>query len=180
MYLITNENTGTRHVMKDAGITLCGIYIQDYTVPLPIYNKKFIEDEEVMCRKCHHIILSNQNVRKDLGLPAKICKHEKCVYHMKGAASYCCNACYSDVVDSRRLKQEEDEMDSLREKMLEELDEMIKSHKTNRPVKLEKKALKLLKYFVKEHASVYKTTNLSTILTEVIENYDGYLKESLF
>lgn len=71
-------------------------------------------------------------------------------------------------------------MEKLRADVIKDLNIMIKDHKANLPIKLEKKALEFLKFFVEKHANIYEGINVKSLITDAFEEYIAYLKEPLF
>jgi len=167
MSRIKNKRSGVVHAEGTYIFSaVCGAIPYEFTT-LP-------DNTAVTCKRCLRILKERKKENK------RICKYPNCYYHSSAAKTYCCAACSADAYDDERLEKEELEMEKLRAKIVKDLKERIKSHRSNFPIKLEKKALESLLPFVENHASVYETTSLSTILTEILKEYTAYLRESLF
>jgi len=162
---IKNKKSGIVHVAKEgyAHLGLCGADIHSFIT--------LDDSHKVTCKNCLRILKNREKEKK------RTCKYPGCISYSNNAKTYCCNACSADAYDDERLSEEEQEMEKLRGKIVKDLKARIKDHHVNFPVKLEKKALELLKDFIEKEANIYETTNLSTIITEVLEKYCGYLKK---
>ena len=157
---IKNEKTDVVHAPYSSGnehVCLCGA----------IFHPSWSVNEKITCRNCLRLLKQNK----------KLCKFPDCVNYSTKATSYCCNGCAGDHFDFDRLATEEEKNDGRRKTLLKEIEDMIKNHKSNLPVKLEKKSLEILEYFIRIHADVHHGAGLNEIITQMLENYCAYLKE---
>ena len=108
-----------------------------------------------------------------------LCKLPHCVNYASGVMTYCCDACSADAYDEERLSKEEQEMEARREKLANQIKRCVdEGHAQS--ILLEQKVLKTLENYIRKHADIYENTTLGSIITQIIESHDAWLKEDLF
>ena len=133
MRRIKNKESGVVHAEGKMYLTLCGTF--------PIHSR--ISDEKVTCKTCIRMLRKKEariRLLKKEEKKKRTCRLPSCTYYSVSAPGYCCAACAADAYDNERLSIEERNMKAKKVALLREIDKMIASHRSNFPIKMEKKS----------------------------------------
>ena len=105
----------------------------------------------------------------------RTCKYLGCNNYDEKAKNYCCNGCFWDHTDDKRLIAEEKELEETREKLSKCALDHAKKGGLNHGLELDKETLEGLAYYIKWHMT--ESTTLNEAINEMIQDYSANLED---